>query len=107
MFLRIFQNVTLFTEYLVENYYSDYTVIETRYLNKEMAVKHIVQEVLLVLIITVISITVALFIANNAQSEPLRLKENQKYHHSKDQSIIHGADNGNIRIIDAKLKKKL
>ena len=107
MFLKIFQNVTLFTEYLVENYYSNHTVIETKYLNKEMAVKHIVREVALVLIITVISITVALFIANNAQSEPLRLKDNQWHHHSKDQSIIHGADSGNIRITDVKIKKKL
>ena len=86
--------MTLFTEYLVENYYSNHTVIETKYLNKEMAVKHIVQEVALVLIITVISITGAFFIANHAQS-------------SKDQSIIHGADSGNIRITDVKLKKKL
>jgi hypothetical protein len=68
-------------------------------------VKHIVQEVLLVLIITVISITVALFIANNAQSQPLRLKDNQRYHYSKDQSVIHGTDNGNLRIINIKLKK--
>jgi len=99
--------VALFTEYLVENYYSDYTVFGTKYLNKEMAVKHIVQEVVLVLIITVISITAALFIANNVQSEQLRLKGNQWHHHSKDQSIIHGADSRSIRIIDVKLKKKL
>jgi hypothetical protein len=60
--------VTLFTEYLVENYYSDHTVFGAKYLNKEVAVKHIVQEVVLVLIITVICITVAFFIANNVQS---------------------------------------
>ncbi|MGV7234901.1 MAG: hypothetical protein ACQ9ET_01470 [Nitrosomonadaceae bacterium] len=69
--------------------------------------KHRVQEVVLVLIITVICITVAFFIANNVQSEPLRLKDNQWHHHSKDQSIINGIDSGNIRIIDVKLKKKL
>lgn len=99
--------MTLFTEYLVGNYYSKHTVFGAKYLNKEMAVRHIVQEVVLVLIIAVISITVALFIANSAQSEPLRLKDNQWHHHSEDQSKIHGADGGNIRIIDAKLKKKL
>ena len=99
--------MTLFTEYLVENYYSGYTVFGTKYLNKEMAVKHKVQEIVLVFIITVISISVALFIANNAQSEPLRLKDNQWHHHSKDQSIIDGADSGNMRVIDVKLKKQL
>lgn len=99
--------MTLFTEYLVENYYSDYTVFGTKYLNKEMAVKHIVQEVVLVLIITVISITIALLIAQNVHSGQLRLKDNQWHHHSKDQSIIHDADSGSIRIIDVKLKKKL
>jgi hypothetical protein len=72
-----------------------------------MAVRHIVQEVVLVLIIAIISITIALFIANSVQSEPLRLKHNQWHHHSKGQSVIHGAASGNIRIIDVKLKKKL
>lgn len=71
-----------------------------------MVVKHIVQEVVLVLIITVISITGALFIANSVQSEPLRLKNNQWSHHSK-YHTMHGSDGGNIRIIDIKLKKKL
>lgn len=69
--------------------------------------KNIVQEVILVLIIAVVCITVAFLIANNVQSEPLRLKDNQWHHHSKDQSIISGTDSGNIRIIDVKLKKKL
>ena len=69
--------------------------------------KQIVQEVVLVLIITVICIAIAFLIANNVQSEPLRLKENQWYYHSKDQSIIRGTDSGNIRILDIKLKKKL
>jgi hypothetical protein len=68
-------------------------------------VKHILQEIVLVFIIAVISISVALFIAHNAQSEPLRMKDNQWRHHSKDQSIIKGADSGNMHIIDVKLKK--
>lgn len=69
--------------------------------------KQIVQEIVLVLIITVISITVALFIANSVQSEPLRLKNNQLNHHPKDHFEIHGEDIGSIHIIDVKLKKKL
>jgi hypothetical protein len=72
-----------------------------------MVVKQIVQEVVLVLIITVISITVALFIANSVQSEPLRLKNNQWSHHLEDHSEIHGEDIGSMRIIDVRLKKKL
>lgn len=69
--------------------------------------KNIVQEVILVLIIAVICVTIAFFIANNVQSEPLRLKDKQWHHHSKDQSIIYGIDGENIHIIDVKLKKKL
>ena len=76
-------------------------------LNKEIAVRHIVQEIVLVLIITVVSIITALFIANSVQSEPLRKKDNQEHYHSKEQSIIQGTDSGNIRIIDVKLRKKL
>ena len=72
-----------------------------------MAVRHIVQEILLVLIITVVSIIVALFIANSVQSEPLRIKDNQGHHDSKEQSIIKGADSEKIRNIDVKLQKKL
>jgi len=68
-------------------------------------VKHVLQEVLLVLIITAISITFAILIANNAQAEPLHLKDNQWHNHSKDQSIIHGADSINMRIIDVELKR--
>ena len=63
-----------------------------------MTVKHIIQEIVLVIIITVISISVALFIANNAQSEPLRLKDDQLHHLSDDQSIIDSAGSENIRI---------
>ena len=72
-----------------------------------MAVKHIIQEIVLVVIITVISISVALFIASNAQSEPLSQKDNQLHHHLKDQPIINSTDSGNIRTIGAKLKMKL
>ena len=97
----------LFTEYLVENYYPKYAVFEAWYLNKEVTVRHIVQEILLVLIIAVASIIVALFIANSVQSEPLRVKDNQWHYDSKEQSVIKGADSENIRNIDVKLQKKL
>ena len=97
----------LFTEYLVENYYPKYAVSGAWNLNKEVAVRHIVQEILMVLIITVVSIIVALFIANSVQSEPLRIKDNQWHYDSKKQSIIKDADSENIRIIDVKLQKKL
>ena len=72
-----------------------------------MAVKHKIQEIVLVVIITVISISVALFIANNAQSEPLLQKDNQLHHHSEDRPIINSTDSGNIRTLGAKLKMQL
>ena len=97
----------LFTEYLVENYYPKYAVSEAWHINKEVAVRHIVQEILLVLIIAVVSIIVALFIAKSVQSEPLHIKDNQRHYESKEQSIIKGVDSENIRIIDVKLQKKL
>ena len=72
-----------------------------------MAVRHIVQEIVLVLVITVISITAALFIANSVQSKPLRIKNNQWHHQLKVQPIIKGANSGDIRLTEVKLNKKL
>lgn len=69
--------------------------------------KHILQEILLVLIITVICITTALFIAQSVQSEPLRVEDNTSTRHSKDNSIIHGADASAAHVIDDGLKEKL
>jgi len=68
--------------------------------------KHRVQEVLLVLIITVISVTVSLFIAHSVQSESLRLKD-AWVHSSKGHPTIHNTDTGDVGVIDNDLKESL
>lgn len=66
--------------------------------------KHIVQEVLLVLIITIISIVAALFIAHSVRSETLHDKDT--WNHSSENSLrIHKS--GNPSIADIKIKEKL
>ncbi len=68
--------------------------------------KHKVREVLLVLIITVISIAVSLFIANSVQSESLQPKDTWG-HHSKGHPTIHNTDTGDVGVIDNELKESL
>jgi len=68
--------------------------------------KHKVREVLLVLIITVISIAVSLFIANSVQSESLQPKDTWG-HHSKGHPTIHNIDTGDVGVIDNELKESL
>jgi len=76
------------------------------HLRGEKAMKHRVQEVLLVLIITVISVTVSLFIAHSVQSESLRLKD-AWVHSSKGHPTIHNTDTGDVGVIDNDLKESL
>ena len=66
--------------------------------------KHIVQEVLLVLIITIISVISALFIAHSVQSEPLHQKDTWN-HFSKGHPTIH--NNGDTGAVDSEFEKKL
>ncbi len=76
------------------------------HLREEKAMKHRVQEVLLVLIITIISVTVSLFIAHSVQSESLRLKDTWR-HSSKVHPTIHNTDTGDVGVIDNELKESL
>lgn len=69
--------------------------------------KHIVQEVVLVIIITVISVTVALLIANSVNSEPLRMKGDQLNTYSKTKNNVHSFNSRKVRITEIKLEKKL
>jgi len=64
--------------------------------------KHIVQEVLLVLIITIISVIAALFIAHSVQSETLRQKDTWS-HYSKGHFTIH--NNGNKAVVDSEFNE--
>ena len=57
--------------------------------------KHIVQEVLLVLIITIISIVVALFIAHSVRSETLYFKDTLS-HPSENKPRIHNSGDPNV-----------
>ena len=66
--------------------------------------KHIVQEVLLVLIITIISVIVALFIAHSVQSESLHQKDTWN-HSSKGHPTIH--NNGDAGVVDSGFEEKL
>lgn len=68
--------------------------------------KHKVQEVLLVLIITVISVTVSLFIAHSVQSESLQPKDTLG-HPSKGHPTINTVDTGDVGVIDNELKESL
>ncbi len=64
--------------------------------------KHIVQEVLLVLIITIISVIAALFIAHSVQSETLRQKDTWS-HYSKGHFTIH--NNGDKAVVDSEFNE--
>lgn len=66
--------------------------------------KHIVQEVLLVLLITIISIMAALFIAHSVQSEPLNQKDPRDH-----SSIGHLTpyDSGSAGVVDGEFEEKL
>lgn len=66
--------------------------------------KHIVQEVLLVLIITIISIVAALFIAHSVRSETLHNKDTWS-HSSESSPRIHKSSN--IGVISIRIKEKL
>ncbi len=66
--------------------------------------KHIVQEVLLVLIITIISVIAALFIAHSVQSETLHQKDTWS-HYSKGHPTIH--NNGDKAVVDSEFKERL
>ena len=68
--------------------------------------KHKIREVLLVLIITVISVAVSLFIANSVQSESLQPKDTWG-HYSKGHPTIHNTDTGDLGVIDNELKESL
>jgi len=68
--------------------------------------KHKIREVLLVLIIAVISVTVALFIAKSVQSESVQPKDTWG-HHSKGHPTIHNTDTGDVGVIDNELKESL
>ncbi len=68
--------------------------------------KYRVQEILLVLVITVISVTAAFFIAYGVQSEPLHLKDTLG-HFSKSHTIIHNIDTGDVGVIDDELNERL
>ncbi len=59
--------------------------------------KHIVQEVLLVLIITIISVIAALFIAHSVQSETLHQKDTWSH------LTIH--NNGDKAVVDSEFKE--
>lgn len=66
--------------------------------------KHIIQEVLLVLIITIISIVAALFIAHSVRSETLHNK--YTWNHSSESSPrIHKS--GYAVVADIRIKEKL
>jgi len=64
--------------------------------------KHIVQEVLLVLIITIISVIAALFIAHSVQSETLRQKDTWS-HYSKGHFTTH--NNGDKAVVDSEFNE--
>ncbi len=64
--------------------------------------KHIIQEVLLVLIITIISIVAALFIAHSVRSEALHNKDTWN-HSSESIPRIHKSDNAGVA--DIRIKK--
>ena len=66
--------------------------------------KHIVQEILLVLVITIISVAAALFIAHSVQSEPLQLNDTWS-HSSKGHPTIYNTDDSSV--IDGELKERL
>ena len=66
--------------------------------------KHIVQEILLVLVITIISVTAAFFIAHSVQSEPLQLNDTWS-HSSKGHPTIYNT--GDSSAIDGELKERL
>ncbi len=68
------------------------------------AMKHIVQEVFLVLIITIISVIAALFIAHSVQSETLHQKDTWS-HNSKGHPTIH--NNGDKAVVDSEFKERL
>ena len=64
--------------------------------------KHIVQEVLLVLIITIISVIAALFIAHSVQSETLHQKDTWR-HYSEVHFTIH--NNGDKAVVDSEFNE--
>lgn len=66
--------------------------------------KHIVQEVLLVLIITIISIVAALFIAHSVRSETLHDKDTLS-HSSESKPRIHNS--GDPSVVGIRSKKRL
>lgn len=66
--------------------------------------KQILQEVLLVLIITIISIVAALFIAHSVRSETLHNKDTWN-HSSENSPRIHKS--GNAVVADIRIKEKL
>ena len=66
--------------------------------------KHIVQEVLLVLFITIISVIVALIIAHSVQSEPLNQKDTWN-HSSKGHLTTHNS--GAAGVVDGEFEEKL
>lgn len=65
--------------------------------------KHIVQEVLLVLIITIISIVVALFIAHSVRSETLHYKDTLS-HSSESKPRIHNSGDPGVAVIRTKAR---
>jgi len=75
-------------------------------LRREKAMKYRVQEILLVLVITVISVTAAFFIAHSVQSEPPQMKDTLG-HFSKSHPIIHNIDTGDVGVIDGELNERL
>lgn len=67
--------------------------------------KHIVQEVLLVLIITIISIVVALFIAHSVRSETLNYKDTLS-RSSESKPSIHNSGDPSVAGIRSKARLK-
>jgi hypothetical protein len=66
--------------------------------------KHIIQEVLLVLLITIISIMAALFIAHSVQSEPLNQKDT--WNHSS-KGHLTPYNSGTTGVVDGEFEEKL